>query len=70
MGARFAPNVPEARKSFWTHPVERLGDVGHGKPHFGPFRESVSISAKLVHGLHQRYHRLEIVMDAPDGTPR
>jgi len=29
MGARFAPNVPLARKSFWTHPMELLGDVGH-----------------------------------------
>ena len=25
----FAPNVPLARKSFWTHPMELLGDMGH-----------------------------------------
>ena len=29
IGALFASNVPQARKSFWTHPMELLGDVGH-----------------------------------------
>jgi hypothetical protein len=38
--------------------MDVLGDVGHVKSHFGPFRDSVSISARLVHGLHQTYHRL------------
>jgi hypothetical protein len=23
------PNIPLAQKSFWTHPMELLGDVGH-----------------------------------------
>jgi hypothetical protein len=23
------PNVPSAQQSFWTHPMELLGDVGH-----------------------------------------
>jgi hypothetical protein len=46
IGARFAPNVPQAQKSFWTHSVEHLGDVGHVEPHFCPFRDSVSMSAK------------------------
>jgi hypothetical protein len=36
MGARFAPNVPQAQKSFWMHPMELLGDVGHVESHFGP----------------------------------
>jgi hypothetical protein len=26
IGARFAPNVPLAQKSFWTHPMVLLGD--------------------------------------------
>jgi hypothetical protein len=29
IGARFAPNVPQARKLFWTHMMVLLGDVGH-----------------------------------------
>ena len=29
IGARLAPNISLARKSFWTHPMELLGDVGH-----------------------------------------
>jgi hypothetical protein len=28
-GARFAPDIPWAQKSFLTHPVDLLGDVGH-----------------------------------------
>jgi hypothetical protein len=42
----FALNIPYAQKSFWTHPIEHLGDVGHVESHFGPFRDSVSISAR------------------------
>jgi hypothetical protein len=42
----FALNIPQAQKSFWTHPTERIGDVGHVESHFGPFRDSVSISAR------------------------
>jgi hypothetical protein len=96
--------------------MEPLGDIGHVEYHFSPFRDSVSVGARLVHGLSQTYHRLrnhfgrsrwysmvtrfkwmlvsihldivliltqdrcsvcaeftigsEIVLDAPDGTPR
>jgi hypothetical protein len=42
----FAPNRPQAQKSFWTHPIEHLGDVGHVEYHFGLFRDIVSISAR------------------------
>jgi hypothetical protein len=28
--------LPQAQKSFWTHPIEE-GDVGHVESHFGPF---------------------------------
>jgi hypothetical protein len=42
----FALNIPLALKSFWTHPIEHLGDVGHVESHFGSFRDSVSISAR------------------------
>jgi hypothetical protein len=40
------PNVLEAQKLFWTHPMELLGDVGHVESHFGPFRDSVSVAAR------------------------
>ena len=45
MGARFAPNVPQAQKLFWMHPMELLGDVGHVEPCFDPFGDSVSVGA-------------------------
>ena len=41
IGARLAPNIPLARKSFWTHPMVLLGDVGHVESCFGPLGASV-----------------------------
>ena len=41
----------KAGKSFWTHLMELLGDVGHVEPHFFPYGDSVSVGAGLVHGL-------------------
>jgi hypothetical protein len=34
----FERNVLQAWKSFWIHPIEHLGDVGHVESHFGLFR--------------------------------
>ena len=48
IGALFAPNVPLAQKSFWTHPMVLLGDVGQLECCFGLLRASVG--ARLVHG--------------------
>jgi hypothetical protein len=42
----FALNIQQVEKSFWTHPIEHLGDVGHVESHFGPFRDSVSIGVR------------------------
>jgi hypothetical protein len=42
----FASNAPLAQKSFLTHPLEILGDVGHLESHFPPFGDSVSIGAR------------------------
>jgi hypothetical protein len=39
--------------------MEVLSDVSHVESHFGPFGDSVSVSARYVHDL-----------EAPDGTPR
>jgi hypothetical protein len=41
----FVPSVPQAQKSFWTHPIEHLADVGNVESHFDRFRDSVSIGA-------------------------
>jgi hypothetical protein len=46
MGARFAPNVPRAWKSFCEHPMVLLGDVCQMEACFGPFRNSVNLSAR------------------------
>ena len=46
LGARFVSNVPLDQKSFWTHPMELLGDVGHVEARFVPFGDSVYRSAR------------------------
>jgi hypothetical protein len=46
------------RLVFWMHPVELLGDVGHVESHLFLFGDSISVSARLVHGLLQMYHQL------------
>jgi hypothetical protein len=28
-------------KSFWTHPIEHQGDLGHVESHFDPFGDSI-----------------------------
>ena len=45
IGARFAPNVPQAWKSFWAHPMVLFGDVSHVEARFGPFGDSVNLDA-------------------------
>jgi hypothetical protein len=37
---------------------------------FGLFGDSANLDTRLVHGLRQTYHTLEIVFDPPDGTTR
>jgi len=44
--------------------------VGHIESHFDPFGDGVSVGARLVHSLLQTYRGSEIVLEAPDGTPR
>jgi hypothetical protein len=42
----FALSIPQAQKSFWTHPIEHLGDVGHVESHLHPFKDIASIGAR------------------------
>ena len=52
MGARFAQNVPWARKSFWTHPMEVLGDVGHVESHLFPvFSQTLNDKQSVTYRL-------------------
>jgi hypothetical protein len=50
--------------------MELLGDMDHVDSHFGLFGDGVSVGAKLVHGCAKCTIGSEIVLDAPDGTPR
>ena len=58
IGARFAPNVPSASKSFGMHPMVLLADEAQVKALFGPFANSDNLDARLVHSLRGMYHRL------------
>jgi hypothetical protein len=58
-----------AQKSFLTHPMELLGDVGHVDSRFGS-SEIVLVSVhdrSLV--FTKRTIGSKIILDAPDGTP-
>jgi hypothetical protein len=41
----FVLNVPQALKSFWTHPMVLLGDAALVDAHFGPFGDSANLDA-------------------------
>jgi hypothetical protein len=45
-----------------------LGDEAQVEARFGPFGDSATLDARLVHGLHRTYS--EIVLEALDETPR
>jgi hypothetical protein len=74
LGARlvhgFALNRPQAQKSFWTHRIEHLGDGGHV--------DLISVRLEIVLVSVQdrctvcAKHTIasEIVLNAPDDTPR
>jgi hypothetical protein len=50
--------------------MDLLGDISHVESHVYPFRDRGSVSAKQVHGFTKRTIGSEIILDAPDGTPR
>jgi hypothetical protein len=50
--------------------MELITDVGHVESRFSPFGDSVALDARLMHGLRQCTVGSEIVLEAPDGTPR
>jgi hypothetical protein len=68
--SRFESNVPQGEKTFWTHLMELLGDVGHVK------LVSVCLEIVLILMLDRCtvYAKttigLKIILDKADGTPR
>jgi hypothetical protein len=65
--AWFAPNVPKAQKSFQTNPMILLGDEAQLEACFGIVliftQDRCTVCVKRTIGL-------EIILDAPVGTPR
>ena len=47
-----------------------IGDEAQVEARFGMFGDSANHGARLVHGLHERTIVSEVILDAPDGTPR
>ena len=47
-----------------------LGDEAQVETSFGPFGDSANLHARSEHALRRTYHRIKIILDAPDGTPR
>jgi hypothetical protein len=37
---------PKVQKSFWTHPMDLLGDIGHVESRFNTFGDTVRVSAR------------------------
>jgi hypothetical protein len=46
IGAWFAPNIPYAQKSFWTHSMILLGNVALVEACFSLFGDNVSVGAR------------------------
>jgi hypothetical protein len=38
--------IPQPQKSFWTHLIELLGDMGYVESRFDPFGESIGVGAR------------------------
>jgi hypothetical protein len=70
MGARFTPNVLEAHKSFWTHPMVLLSDEAELEARFDPFGDSANPNVGQVHSSAKDTIGSEIILDTPDGTPK
>jgi hypothetical protein len=50
--------------------MKLIGVMGLVESHFGPFGDNITVGARLMHSLRQSTIGSEIVLDAPDGTPR
>jgi hypothetical protein len=50
--------------------MELLGDLGHVESHFGLVGDDVSVGADRCTVCSKRTIGSEIILDAPNGTPR
>ena len=62
IGARFAPNVPQAWKSFRAHTMVLLGVVSHVVVVLVSAQDRCTVCAECTSGR-------EIILGTPDGTP-
>jgi hypothetical protein len=46
IGAQFAPDVQQAPKSFWTHPMVLLGDMAQVDARFGLVGDSANLDTR------------------------
>ena len=51
-------------------PMVLLGDEAQVQAHFGPFRDCANLDADKCMVCAERSIGSEIILDAPDGTPR
>jgi hypothetical protein len=52
------------------HSTGLLGDDAQVEARLGPFGDSATLDARLVHGLRRMYRTLRKALEAPNGTPR
>ena len=64
------PNVPEAHKSFWTHSMVPLGDEAQVEARFGLSNMVLILTQDRCTVCAKRTIGSEIILHAPDGTPR
>jgi hypothetical protein len=50
--------------------MDLLCDIGHVESHFNPFGDSGSVSKRYIHDCGKHTIGTEIILDAPDDTPR
>ena len=59
-----------AQKLFWMHQMVLQGDEAQVEAHFSPLGDSVILTQDKCTVCAKRTKGSEIVLDAPDGTPR
>ena len=64
------PNVPEAQKSFWMHPIVLLGDEAQVEARFSLCGDVVILTQDRCLVCAEHTIASEIILDAPDGTTR
>ena len=64
------PNEPEAQKSFWTHSMVPLGDEAQVEAHFGLSDLVLILTQDRCTVCVEHNIGTEIILDAPNGTPR